>query len=124
MARNRTERLNEEMKKTLSSIIFDMKDPRVSPMTTVTEVSVTQDLKYCKVAISVYDKDDALRKSTVDALNHAAGHIGWEVGRRMEIRAVPKFKFSLDDSIAYSVHIAEVLNSLNIPKEEEESNES
>lgn len=110
--------MNEEMKKILSSVIFDMKDPRVSAMTTVTEANVTQDLKYCKVLISVYDKDETARKQTVDALNHAAGHIGWEVGRRMEIRAVPKFKFLLDDSIAYSVHIAEVLNSLNIPKEE------
>lgn len=112
--------MNEEMKKTLSSIIFDMKDPRVSAMTTVTEANVTQDLKYCKVLISVYDKDETARKQTVDALNHAAGHIGWEVGRRMEIRAVPKFKFVLDDSIAYSVHIAEILSMLDIPKAEEE----
>ena len=119
MGRYRAERMNEEMKNTLSSIIFEMKDPRVSSMTTVTETNVTQDLKYCKVLISVYDKDEAVRKQTVDALNHAAGHIGWEVGKRMEIRAVPKFKFQLDDSIAYSIHIAEILNTLDIPKEEE-----
>ena len=111
------------MKKTLSSIIFDMKDPRISSMTTVTEALVTQDLKYCKVRISVYDKDETVRRQTVEALNRAAGHIGWEVGKRMEIRAVPKFKFTLDDSIEYSVHIAEILNTLNIPKEETEEAE-
>ena len=47
MANNRTERLNEEIKKTLSGIIFDMKDPRISAMTTISECSVTRDLKYC-----------------------------------------------------------------------------
>lgn len=120
MANNRSDRLNEEIKKTLSAVIFDMKDPRISPMTTVTEVQVTNDLKYAKVGISVYDTDEQARKLTVTTLNNAAGHIGWELGKRMQIRAIPKFKFSLDDSIAYSVHISELLNKLH---SEEDPNE-
>ena len=96
MANNRTERLNEEIKKTLSGIIFDMKDPRISSMTTISECNVTRDLKYCKVSVSV------------------AGHIGWELGKRMQIRAIPKFKFVLDEGIAYSVHIADILSKLDL----------
>lgn len=119
MSKNRGERVNEEMKKTLSAIVFDLKDPRVSPMTTITEAEVTNDLKYCKVSVSVYDTDEAVRKETVAALNRASGHIGWEVGRRMQIRAIPKFKFTLDESIAYSVHISDILNKLNISHEED-----
>ena len=75
MAKNRGERVNEEMKKTLAAIVFDMKDPRISPMTTITEAEVTNDLKYCKVSVSVYDTDENARKETVAALNRAAGHI-------------------------------------------------
>ena len=108
MANNRTERLNEEIKKTLSGIIFDMKDPRISAMTTISECSVTRDLKYCKVSVSVYDTDEQARN---------AGHIGWELGKRMQIRAIPKFKFVLDEGIAYSVHIADLLNKLNLDGE-------
>lgn len=119
MAKNRGERVNEEMKKTLAAIVFDMKDPRISPMTTITEAEVTNDLKYCKVSVSVYDTDENARKETVAALNRAAGHIGWEVCRRMQIRAIPKFKFTLDESIAYSVHISDLINRLHIPHEEE-----
>ena len=71
MAKNRGERVNEEMKKTLAAIVFDMKDPRISPMTTITEAEVTNDLKYCKVSVSVYDTDENARKETVAALNRA-----------------------------------------------------
>ena len=72
MANNRTERLNEEIKKTLSGIIFDMKDPRISSMTTISECNVTRDLKYCKVSVSVYDTDEQVRKDTITTLNNAA----------------------------------------------------
>ena len=118
MSAIRSDRINEEVKKTLSSIIREMKDPRISPMTTLTGAEVTKDLKYAKISVSVYDKDDAVRQGTVDALNHAAGFIAHELGQRMLIRRVPSLKFRLDDSIAYSIHISEILNSLDIKKED------
>ena len=59
-----------------------------------------------------------MRQGTVDALNHAAGFIAHELGQRMLIRRVPSLKFRLDDSIAYSIHISEILNSLDIKKED------
>ena len=127
MSAIRSDRMNEEVKKTVMSVIRDMKDPRISPMTTLTTVEVTRDLKYAKLRVSVYDEDDAVRKGTVDALNHAAGFIAREVGQRMLIRRVPALKFVLDDSIAYSVHISKLINDLHIgdgqPAEETEPEE-
>lgn len=121
MSQIRCDRMNEEVKKTLTGVIRDMKDPRISPMATVTSAEVTKDLKYAKIAISVYDKDDAIRKETVDALNRAEGFIARELGQRMLIRRVPTLKFVLDESIAYSVHIQEILNTLDIRPAEDES---
>lgn len=118
MSAIRSDRINEEVKKTLSSIVREMKDPRISPMTTLTGAEVTKDLKYAKISVSVYDKNDAVRQGTVDALNHAAGFIAHELGQRMLIRRVPSLKFRLDDSIAYIIHISEILNSLDIKKED------
>lgn len=120
----RRDRMNEEVKKTISEIVRDMKDPRISPMTTLTECEVTSDLKYAKVRVSVYDKDDAVRKGTVDALNHAAGFIAREIGNRMRIRCIPSLKFKLDDSIEYSVHISEVLNSLHAERTQEQTGDN
>ena len=113
MATFRADRRNEEVKKTISEVIREMKDPRISPMTALTEVEVTKDLKYAKVKVSVYDEDEKKRVSSVEALNHAAGFIAHELGARMRIRAVPSIKFTLDNSISYSVRISEILNELH-----------
>ncbi|MBR6040870.1 MAG: 30S ribosome-binding factor RbfA [Clostridia bacterium] len=113
MAKVRNERLREELKKTVSVIIFEMKDPRIPAVTSITEMEVTPDLKYAKAHVSVYDADETALKTAVEALNHAAGFIGHEVGARMTIRRVPAIKFVGDDSIAYSVHISEVIRSLH-----------
>ena len=57
------------------------------------------------------------------AIGAAQGFIAREVGRRMQLRALPKFKFLLDDSIAYSVHISQVIDSLGIKKDSEGKDE-
>ena len=108
----RYDRINEEVKKALSEIIRDMKDPRISPMTTVLLVEATNDLKIAKVRISVYDKSDDVRRETVAQLNRAEGFIARELGKRVDLRRIPTLKFSLDDSIEYAVHISEIINKL------------
>ncbi|MBQ1892684.1 MAG: 30S ribosome-binding factor RbfA [Clostridia bacterium] len=118
MAFKRFDRINEEIRKALSDIIRDMKDPRISPLTTVMRAEATNDLKLCKVMISVYDKDDEVRRETVAQLNRAEGFIAREVGRRIDIRHIPKFEFRLDDSIEYSVRISEILNKLDAERKE------
>ena len=121
MAFKRYDRINEEIRKALSEVIRDMKDPRISPLTSVMRAEATNDLKQCKVMISVYDKDDEVRKETVAQLNRAEGFIAREMGRRIELRHIPTFIFNLDDSIEYSVRISEILNSLDISRKDEEN---
>lgn len=113
MSAIRSDRMNEEVRKVLSEIIREMKDPRVLPVTSLTEVRVTPDLKYAKAKVSVYDQDEAARIACVKALNHAAGFMARELGARMRIRCIPQLTFTLDDSIAYSVHIGKILSDLN-----------
>ncbi|MBR3383446.1 MAG: 30S ribosome-binding factor RbfA [Clostridia bacterium] len=120
MAFKRFDRINEEIRKALSEIIRDMKDPRISPLTSVMRAEATNDLKQCKVMISVYDKDDEARRETVAQLNRAEGFIAREMGRRIDLRHIPKFIFKLDDTIEYSVRISEILDSLNISGKETE----
>ncbi|MBR5717631.1 MAG: 30S ribosome-binding factor RbfA [Clostridia bacterium] len=118
MGFTRFDRINEEIKKALSDVIRDMKDPRISPLTTVMRAEATNDLKQCKVWISVYDRNDEARSETVAQLNRAEGFIAREMGRRIDLRHIPKFIFKLDDSIEYSVHISEILSGLDISRKE------
>ena len=117
----RYDRINEEIKKALSEIIRDMKDPRISPMTTVLLVEATNDLKIAKVRISVYDKSDAVRRETVAQLNRAEGFIARELGKRVDLRRIPTLKFSLDDSIEYAVHISEIINKLQSERKKDDT---
>lgn len=117
----RYDRMNEEIKKALSEIIRDMKDPRISPMTTVLLVEATNDLKIAKVRISVYDKSDDVRRETVAQLNRAEGFIARELGKRVDLRRIPTLKFSLDDSIEYAVHISEIINKLQSERKKDDT---
>ena len=72
--------------------------------------------------VSVYDKDDSVRKETVAQLNRAEGFIARELGRRIDIRRIPTLKFTLDDSIEYSVHISEIINKLQTERAQLDAN--
>ena len=51
---NRLGRVNEEIKKSVSEVInYELKNPDVTGMISVTKVKVTPDLKYAKVYVSV-----------------------------------------------------------------------
>mgnify|MGYP001321529088 CR=1 FL=1 len=61
-------RINGEVQRELSRIISrEIKDPRISPMTSVVDVVVTPDLKFCKAYISVLGSDEAA-KAVVEGL--------------------------------------------------------
>ena len=110
-AYNRIDRISEEVKRELSTIIHEMKDPRLSGMVSVIGVRVTKDLKFAKAFISVLGSEEE-KKGVIDALKSAAGFIRKEIGHRINLRATPEFTFVLDDSIEYGAHINEVLKNL------------
>ncbi len=104
--------IQSEFKRVLSEIInVDMKDPRISEMSSVTHVALSRDLKYAKAYISVYDTDKK-RKSTIETLTHAEGFIKNEIGSRMKLRRLPEITFLLDTSIEYSSNISQILKKV------------
>ncbi|MBO7096504.1 MAG: 30S ribosome-binding factor RbfA [Lachnospiraceae bacterium] len=95
-------RLNSEVQKELSSIIRDVKDPRVSPWTGIIEVYVAPDLKTCKVWISVLGSEED-RDNTIKGLQSAAGYIRHELAVRMNLRNTPELTFISDTTTEYGV---------------------
>ena len=60
-------RINGEVQKELAEIIRgEIKDPRISPLTSVISVEVAPDLKTCKAWISVYG-DDVVQRIRLQA---------------------------------------------------------
>lgn len=99
-------KINDEVRRVLAQIISGgIKDPRVSPMTSVLAVEVAPDLKTCKVWVSVYG-DDQKKKDTMEGLRSASGFIRGELARKVNLRNTPQLQFILDDSIAYGVEMS------------------
>ena len=112
MANNRTERINEEFRRELSSIFREIKDPRLSSMVSVVAVNVTKDLKYAKVYVSVMGSQEE-KENSMQALKSATGFIKREIGLRLNLRAVPQPTFVLDTSIDYGAHINDLIKKIN-----------
>lgn len=112
MPTNRINRIEEEVKRALSKIIMtEVKDDRLSPLTSITSVEITPDLKFAKVFVSVTE-DDKQRKKTLDALNHAASFIRTRLAKSINIRRTPQLTFELDTSVDYSMKINKLLNEV------------
>ncbi|HHY81069.1 MAG TPA: 30S ribosome-binding factor RbfA [Clostridiales bacterium] len=122
MAYYRINRISEEIRKEISDIIrYDVKDPRISEMSSVVKVEVTGDLRYAKIYISVLGNEED-RKNTLEGLKKASGFIRRELGNRMDIRYIPELQFVSDHSIEYSVEISRKINELNLGQEGKDDN--
>ncbi len=113
MANYRGGRINEEVRREISNIIQnEIKDPRMTAMVSVTTVKVTKDLRYAKVYVSIFGKNDEEKNNTFLALKNASGYIRKEIGQRINLRYNPQIIFELDDSINYGMHIEELIHKV------------
>ena len=105
-------RINGEVQRELSRIISrEIKDPRISPMTSVVDVVVTPDLKFCKAYISVLGDEEA-GKATIEGLRSAASFVRRELAHRVNLRNTPEIKFILDQSIEYGVNMSKLIDEV------------
>lgn len=119
MAKYRLGRINEEMKKELSNIInYDINDPRLTAMVSVTKVEVTNDLRYAKVFVSVFGNEESQKKS-FEALKSSLGYMRREVGHRVKLRYTPELILELDNSIEHGMHINKILSKLDVKNHNE-----
>ena len=117
-------RINAEVRKEFQSILMNgLKDPRVSPMTTVTDARVTADLRYCTVYVSVYGGPEA-EEQTLEGLRKASGYIRSELARTVNLRITPELRFAADRSMAYGAHIDSVLDELKKTENWEQDEEA
>ncbi|MCI6174594.1 MAG: 30S ribosome-binding factor RbfA [Clostridiales bacterium] len=91
-------RINEEVGRELSRIIRELKDPRISMMTSVMDAYVATDLKTCKVYVSVLG-DETRRSETMRGLESAKGFIRRELAHSLNMRNTPELTFVMDRSI-------------------------
>lgn len=99
-------RINGEVQRVLAETIRgEIKDPRISPWTSVVSVEVAPDLKSCKAWVSVLG-DEEVRKSTLEGLRSAVGFMRNRLAREINLRNTPEITFIMDQSIEYGVNMS------------------
>ncbi|MGI6188156.1 MAG: 30S ribosome-binding factor RbfA [Clostridiales bacterium] len=112
MSYQRAIRIAEEIRRELSDIFRNhVKDPRINDMVSILRADVSRDLRYAKIYVSILgDKNE--KENAMAGIERASGFIRKELGQRLGLRYVPELRFVLDDSIEYSIHIAQRIEEL------------
>ncbi|MBP5490904.1 MAG: 30S ribosome-binding factor RbfA [Lachnospiraceae bacterium] len=105
--------VSQEVRRELSRLILDgVKDPRIAPLTTVTDVTVAPDLKTAKVYISVYGDAD-VKKNTMDGLKNAAPFLRSMLAKNLNMRLTPQLFFVLDESLDFAMKIDGLISEIH-----------
>ena len=105
-------RLSEDLKRELSVLLREVKDPRVSRMLSIIRCEVSGDLSHCKVNVSALE-GEAATKESIKGLNSASGFLRKEIANLLHLRKCPELHFIADGSIAYCAKINEILHELD-----------
>ena len=88
-------RLSEDLKRELSVLLREVKDPRVSRMLSILRCEVSGDLSHCKVHVSALE-GEAATKESIKGLNSASGFLRKEIANRLHLRKCPELHFIPD----------------------------
>lgn len=107
----RTDRVSQQVKKSLALILQrEVKDPRIG-MVTVSDVEVSRDLAYAKVYVTFLNDDKESIQEGLEGLNKASGYIRSLVGSAVKMRVTPELQFIYDSSLVDGMRLSNVVSS-------------
>lgn len=120
MKPQRIAKIDHEIQRVLGTLISqELQDPRLA-FVTVTRAEVSDDLRHCKVFVSVIGDRHQARQS-LDALRHAGRFLRGELGRKIDLRHTPELIFVEDRSAERAIALAKTLREAAAHVSSEES---
>jgi ribosome-binding factor A len=114
----RTERLNHLLRQEITDLLQrEAKDPRLSVMVSVTRVSVSSDLRYARVFVSVMGTEEE-KKGLLAGLRAASGFLRRELSGRLSIRYTPELSFFYDDTMEQAGKVLELIQQVSASEAE------
>jgi ribosome-binding factor A len=115
---SRPERVAEEIRAEVSSMIArDLQDPGIG-FITITQVQVSPDLQHARVYYTSLG-DAAARKNTGRALERASSFMRRQIGQRLRLRRTPELEFVFDESIAHQDRVEQLLQELRDQRQDQ-----
>lgn len=115
-------RMAEDIKREMTAILRELKDPRIDKMLTIVRADLSGDMSNCKIYVSSFEGMERTVES-VKGLKNASGFIRRELFHRLKMRKSPELTFVADNSIERSAEISRKLNDLNSGAVSEENEE-
>ena len=110
MKAQRIAKIDHEIQRIVGTLISqELQDPRLA-FVTVTRAEVSDDLRRCKIFVGIIGDRHQARQS-LDALQHAAGFLRGELGRKIDLRYTPELLFVEDRSAERAIELAKVLRA-------------
>ncbi len=120
MPSNKLQRINDDIRRVMSDLLREIKDPRVAQgLISVVSVDTSSDLGHCTVFVSIFG-ENVSEKEFKKGVRSASGWLRRELSSRLSLRHTPELSFVLDDSISHGARINEIINSLGITNDSDE----
>lgn len=110
----RTDRISEQIRRDLSELLRQVKDPRVAellPLVTITDVEISPDYTHAKVFYTSLAETDR-SKDIARGLSHAASFLRRELGRRLRIHHIPELHFVFDASVERGTYLSRLIDEV------------
>ena len=109
----RTERLNHLLRQEITQLLQrEAKDPRLSVMVSITRVSVSADMHFAKVFVSVLGTEEE-KKGLLAGLHAASGFLRRELASRLSLRYTPDLSFVYDDTMEQAGKVIQLIDQVS-----------
>ena len=108
----RSERTSKLIQREISELLErEVNDPRLSRLISVTEVTLSPDLKHAKVFVSTLGSE-INKEDMLAGFNNASGFLRKELALHLKLKYTPQLSFYYDDSIERGANLLKLIGEL------------
>ncbi len=108
----RSERTSKLIQREISGLLErEVNDPRLSRLISVTEVTLSPDLKHAKIFVSTLGSE-INKEDMLEGFNKASGFLRKELAAHLKLRHTPQLSFHYDDSIERGARLLKLITEL------------
>ena len=111
MSSHRIDKVERLLKEEISMIFLQKLQEQEFGFLTITQVTVSPDLKQARVYFSVLEKEK--RELVLDRIQDKAKFIRSELAHRISMKFTPELKFFLDDRLDYVEKIENLIDKIH-----------
>ncbi len=109
----RSERTSKLIQREISGLLErEINDPRLSKLISVTEVTLSPDMKYAKIFVSTLSSEVDNKEEMMAGFNKASGFLRRELASHLKLKYTPQLSFHYDDSIERGARLLKLMGDL------------